>query len=306
MTTWYAISEIMNKRFSSISIIYNPHSTGDSKSMAKKLSTNLQKELDGVTIKLVATKYAGHARELAKQIAAREKTPLIISSSGDGGYNEVVNGVMEANNVEAVCAVLPAGNANDHSRTVQENRPLLKGILKGKVTKLDLLKVILTFPEGNKKTMYAHSYAGLGLTPVIAVELNKNDLNALNEILITLKTFFKYRPFKIHHDDKVIEIDSLLFANINQMAKILTLASPTRLDDGKFEVIVLPAGRKLMLVRTLVKALTSSLDTAKRYKTYEFTTIKKMPMQLDGEVHKLPAGSKVKVISAHAALKTVV
>jgi hypothetical protein len=37
--------------------------------------------------------------------------------SGDGGYNEVVDGVMQAGDTGTVCAVMAAGNANDHRRT---------------------------------------------------------------------------------------------------------------------------------------------------------------------------------------------
>ena len=41
-----------------------------------------------------ATPAAGHARDLARS-AAGSGEPLIVSVSGDGGYNEVVNGVMD-------------------------------------------------------------------------------------------------------------------------------------------------------------------------------------------------------------------
>ena len=37
------------------------------------------------------TERAGHARDLAKQAAGTGR-PLIVSVSGDGGYNEVVDG----------------------------------------------------------------------------------------------------------------------------------------------------------------------------------------------------------------------
>lgn len=287
--------------YSKIVIIYNPNSTGDSEALAKALQKKLSKELAGVTIELVATKRAGHAQELVRKFAKEEKQPLVVSSSGDGGYNEIVNGVMEAGNSKAVCAVLPAGNANDHSRTMQDH-PLDKQIIKNAVTKIDLIKVTVD----GKNSRYAHSYVGLGLTPVVAVELNRHTLNAFREIWLVLGTFFKYRPFTIRHNGGVIRLDSLLFANINQMAKVLTLATKNRPDDGKFEIISFPAGRKWHVIRRLAKATVSKLETPNRQSEYEFTVIKKMPMQLDGEVLKLQAGSNVKIESAHRALKTIV
>lgn len=286
--------------YSGVHIIYNPKSTGDSQSMARDLKKKLQASLKDAEVKLVATKHAGHAWELAREIASSQKNPLIISSSGDGGYNEVINGVMESGNRNAVCAVLPAGNANDHSRTMHD-QSLHELILNNKATRLDLIKV-----TANDSVRYAHSYVGLGLTPVVATELNRHDLNAFRETWLALSTFFKYRPFKIRHAGKVLRLDSLLFANINQMAKVLTLAPENRPDDGKFEVVIFPAGRKWHLIKRLTQAATANLETAKRQNKYEFTVIKRMPMQLDGEVMALRPGAEVTVESAHKVLRTIV
>lgn len=290
--------------FSSISIIFNPNSTGDSKTMAKELEDELRQKLLDMDCKCVPTQHAGHAIELARTIAQQEKAPLIVSSSGDGGYNEVINGVMKAGNSNAVCAVLPAGNANDHSRTMQD-RPLAKAIAKGTTTKIDLLKVTIETAADMRNVKYAHSYVGLGITPVVAVELNRHSLNALKELFVVMKSFLKYHPFKIKHGGKVFKLDSLLFGNINQMAKVLTLAPQNRPSDGKFEVVSFPSDRKWNLVRRLAKAATSHLENVQTAEKYEFSVIKKMPIQIDGEVTKLPAGSVVTIESAHNALLTV-
>ena len=292
-------------QFSEVSIIYNPNSTGDSKSMALELRKQLRTHLHNTKITALPTKYAGHARELACNLAQTQSQPLIISSSGDGGYNEVVNGIMDAGVTKAVCAVLPAGNANDHSRTMHDH-PLLQEIIKAKVTKLDLIKVTWTSPKNQSIIRYAHSYAGLGLTPVIGAELNRHDLTRFKEILLVLKTFQKLKPFKIIHRDKVIKLDSLLFGNINQMAKVLTLAEDNRPSDGLFEVVTFPSSSKIKLVKRLVKATVSNLNTTRRQRTYIFMTTKKLPMQLDGEIILLPPGCKVTVESVHKALTTII
>ena len=70
----------------------------------------------------------------------RTGRPLLVSVSGDGGYNEVVDGTMQAGNDAAVCAVLPAGNANDHRRATRE-QPLADAIVTGSVTRIDLLRL---------------------------------------------------------------------------------------------------------------------------------------------------------------------
>ncbi len=268
--------------------------------MARALRKELAKEFETTPLKLVPTKHAGHAETLAREIASTRKAPLIISASGDGGYNEVVNGVIKAGNTQAICAVLPAGNANDHSRTMQEE-PLLEIIKKAKPVKLDLLKITV-----GDTVRYAHSYIGLGITPVIAAELNKHTLNAFREMKIVLQRFYKYRPFKIKRGSRTIKLNSLVFGNINQMAKVLTLAKENRPDDGLFEVVTFPAHHKRKFVFHLFKAAVSKLDTTRRESTYSFEVLKKMPIQLDGEVMLLKKGDKVTVTSAHKALKTLV
>jgi diacylglycerol kinase (ATP) len=295
------------REFGSIFVIYNPNSTGDSQGDAKELKAKLAEVLSDITVVCIPTKYAGHAEELAREIAESHPSPLIVSSSGDGGYNEVINGVMGAGEKakSPICAVLSAGNANDHSRTMQD-RPLWQAIAEGSATKIDLLKVIVSADKSADTVRYAHSYAGLGLTPVMAVELNRHTLNAFKEMKLVLKTFFKYRPFKIRHEGKVLTLDSLMFMNINQMAKVLTLAEENKPDDGMFEMVAFPHGRKLLLIQQLLKAATVGLKTVKREKEYTFEVVRDMPMQLDGEVTNIKAGSRVRVISEPEALSTIV
>jgi diacylglycerol kinase (ATP) len=90
-------------------------------------------------VSLSPTEHAGHARDLARDAAATGH-PLIISVSGDGGYNDVVDGVMQAGNEDVVCAVMAAGNANDHRRTTFE-RPLADAVVAGAARRIDLLRL---------------------------------------------------------------------------------------------------------------------------------------------------------------------
>jgi diacylglycerol kinase (ATP) len=292
-------------KYSSVHIIYNPKSTGDSEQKAKELAEKLREAINKISIVCTATQYAKHAEKIAFEIAKNEKHPLIVSASGDGGYNEVINGVMKAGNNGAICAVLPAGNANDHSRAMHDSS-LLEAITQENIIQIDLLKINIRNSKGDGTIRYAHSYAGLGLTPVVAVELNRHTLNALRELVIILRTFLKYRPFKIRLNEGVVRLDSLLFCNINKMAKVLTLAPTNRPDDGKFEIISFPSGHKLQLIYRFTKAMTSRLAHPDRSDHYSFASLKKIPMQIDGEVTYLEANSQVKVEIDQKALKTLV
>lgn len=104
--------------FDRVAVIFNPHSTGTARERAEGLRRELAARAPALPVDLVPTQYAGHAIELSRAAASTGR-PLVVSVSGDGGYNEVVNGVMQSGSTHAVCAVAAAGNANDHRRATK-------------------------------------------------------------------------------------------------------------------------------------------------------------------------------------------
>jgi diacylglycerol kinase (ATP) len=227
-----------------------------------------------------------------------------VSVSGDGGYNEVVDGVMRAGNDQAVCAVRAAGNANDHRRVTRQ-RPLADAIVAGEVRRIDLLR--LTVGTGpTAQVRYAHSYIGVGLTPVVAVDLEKGGKGSWKEIVSVVRAFSRFRPFPIKLEDgRRRNIDSLVFANISEMAKYATLSDDGRPDDGRFEVITQRRTGKLRVLGTVVRALTRGLGPQPSATHYAFTTLAPMPLQLDGELLELDADTLVAVDIAPRALATI-
>lgn len=284
-------------------VIFNPNSTGDAPALAEELRADLVERLPDLPVHLQPTQYAGHARELAGE-AARTGRPLVVSVSGDGGYNEVVDGVVKAGNPDAVCAVKAAGNANDHRRATRE-RPLVDAIVAGEVRRIDLLR--LTIGRGaDARVQYAHSYIGMGLTPVVAIDLEKGGKGSFREILSVIRTFAAFRPFTIRLEDgRKRSFDSLLFANIAEMAKYAVLSETGRPDDGRFEVITLPHTAKWRVLATAVRAAVRGLGPQPTAQHYAFTTVKPIPLQVDGELLALEPGTPVRVDIAPGALATV-
>jgi diacylglycerol kinase (ATP) len=289
--------------FDHIFLIFNPNSTGPAAELAEQLRTELAEKLPDVPVSLSPTQHAGHARELARDAAGTGR-PLLVSVSGDGGYNEVVNGAMDAGNAEAVCAVLGAGNANDHRRSTRE-RPLADAIVAGEITRIDLLRLTVG-EEPATEVRYAHSYIGMGLTPVVAVDLEKGGKGSFREIIAVVRTFSKFRPFAIRTaDGRTRRFDSLLFANIAEMAKYATLSEDGRPDDGKFEVVTLPHTAKWRVLAVAIKAAVRGLGPQPTAEHFVFTTLKPAPLQLDGELVTLDANTAVRVDIAPGALATV-
>jgi diacylglycerol kinase family enzyme len=288
--------------FDRVVLIFNPNKAG----MAARigvLQRDLSSALPDLPIDLLPTEFAGHARELARS-AAVNGVPLIVSVSGDGGYHEVVNGVMDVPGSKAVCTVLPAGNANDHHRSMPL-KPLTEAIGEGLVRRIDLLRI--TFRGATRaQVQYAHSYVGFGLTPLMAIGIEKGGKGKVLELLSVARTLSGLRPFElVRADGATAKFDSLILANISRMAKYGTVSESNHPDDGRFEVVTLPhAGRWKMALMTL-RAVTLGLGHQPSVSSYAFTTRNAVPCQIDGEVVHVQAGTHVLVESAKGALATI-
>ena len=291
--------------YTSITIIYNPISTGPGKRLAENLATRLKQTTYRAMPKIIATTHAGHAEELAYELAVASRRPLIIASSGDGGYHEVVNGVMaaRAKGSEAVTGLLPAGNANDHHRNLH-NQPIVQMIEGGEHHLVDLLHLKVTSAAGSWQR-YAHSYAGVGLTPQVGHELNQVQLNPLNEKWIALRSFWRLKPVRLIVGGQIDNYDSLIVSNVPQMSKVLGLSKDAKLNDGKFEITRVPHKSKLELLGHLFKAATAGLEGSEHADQFAFQAVEPMMIQLDGEVKSLAANSRVEISLQPRALECV-
>ncbi len=288
----------MPDTFDAIIVIYNPISTNNAIAKAEAFRDNAKAK--GITVEMYPTNHAGHAAEMATEIVAQYNHPLIVSVSGDGGYNELINGVMLAKkdtNKTPVVAIIGAGNANDHKRTTRD-APLTELILAHDVKPLDLLHI-----KTKAIDRFAHSYIGLGITPEVAVELNQHKLNRFLEALIVVRSFARFKPFTIVHDGEEHLYSSLLFANIPAMAKIVKLdTEQNELNDGKFEIISFDYHGKLHLLWELLRSVIFGNAKSPQAQTYTFTTTNVTPVQLDGEIETLHENTQVTVTAVKDAI----
>lgn len=276
-----------------VAVIYNPNSTGSSKQLATAFSKRLKKRLPKQRVELRATEHAGHGEEIAYQIAKKYKNPLVISSSGDGGYHDVINGLIKAQKEGArpIAGLLPAGNANDHHRNVTRG-DLVESIATREPEKIDLLTLKGT-SSGKKFRRYGHSYIGFGLTPHVGQELNKTKLTIFTQAWAVIKALLELRSVELVVNGKPKHYDSIIASNVDTMSKVLKISGPSRLTDGKFEVTIFTTRHKLRLITLLIH--TSIVGAKEDFKTRRFSlkTVKKTLVQIDGEVFTLDANSLV-------------
>ena len=170
------------------------------------------------------------------------------------------------------------------------------------MSKLDLLRMSV---DDGREPRYAHSYIGLGITPTVALELEKGGKGSIKEVISTIRTFSRFRPFQIETDSGTETFDSVIFANIREMAKFAVLSEEGRPDDGRFEVVVLRHTAKWRVLATAVRAAIRGLGPQPTAREYRFRTVNPMPVQVDGEVSEFERGVGVTVEIVPGALHTV-
>jgi diacylglycerol kinase family enzyme len=293
-------------QYTDVFIIYNPHSTGASESNAKELAKELEDIPAAIKVHVIPTEYSGHGEQLAYELAMTGKKPLIISSSGDGGYHEVVNGALraQAEGADPTCGLLPSGNANDHYHNLHR-QPIAQQILNGGHQYIDILQ-IKGRSDGRPWQRYAHSYIGIGLTPKVAAELNKVKLNRMREIQIVLRSISKLRASRLVVNGEERAYDSLIFSNVGRMSKVLSLSDTAKLTDGKFEVISFRSRGRFHLWRQLFMATTVGLHATRRADYFKFATLRRVRVQLDGELFRLDGLSSVEISLEPRILRCII
>lgn len=287
--------------FHTVIIIYNPNSTGDGKANAERLQKELGEKSDTLTVRVVPTEYAGHALEIASDHASDEGV-VIVSSSGDGGYNEVVNGVLQSGG-DAAMAVLPSGNANDHYNALSSEN-LVNNIVSDESRSIEAIR-LESVVDGERWIRYAHSYVGFGITPKIGKELTIRKLNAFNEKWHALYHLMKFKHVDISQDKTVRRYSSLIFSTIGRMSKIIKLEDSANQHDGKMEVYETEYQTPWQLLRTLLHASLNGISKSDRVMQYRLHTISKTMVQLDGEVFTLDPDADIVLTCEKAAIRTV-
>lgn len=265
--------------------------------MAREFAKTLRDHLPEQKVEVVPTARPQHGEELAYTSGCSHTRSLVVSSGGDGGYNEIVNGALRARQEghDVTTAVLPAGNANDHYRNLRGSQDLAEQIITGVEPRwIDVLKITGKV-EGTNVTRYAHSYIGFGLTPYVGDELNRESLNFFKEIKIVAQALWQLEPVKLRIAGHPRSYDSIIVSNITSMSKYLKVAPGANVSDGEFEVTIFRNRGKMGLIWRLLKMVGGMSHHRRHTGVYELETIMATQVQVDGEILLLDAASQAGV-----------
>lgn len=301
------MSRLAKRPFDCIFLIANPKSSGDGLVKAKELRKKLRESFPKTTVEIKKTQRPGHASDIAATLWKKHPRALFISVSGDGGYHDMVNGLMKAagpTRRRPLCAIHGAGYGNDHQRSIRGDTDLVEALQRGLWRPLDLLKVdILT---GRKQTTrYAHSYVGFGITGDVAGEIDKTRHTWTPQWLEAMRGIVSHEPIPLSVDGKRGRYHSLLILNVSRFGKFLQGADNTKAADGRFEVVSTRAHNRVKLLRMGLQALSGKLGRHPQKSNTRIDLQSNTPTQFDGEPEEFRAGTTLRISSARHAVRTL-
>jgi YegS/Rv2252/BmrU family lipid kinase len=210
----------------------------------------------GLEYTLFRTERPWHASELAEQ-AARQKYDVVVCASGDGVFNEVLNGLMRARKAgfnHTALGIISIGTGNDFAggvgipTTLKESLTVLAA---NKRRKVDIgLVTGGDYPRGR----YFGNGIGIGFDAAVGfAALQLRFLRGLPAYLVgALQTvFFYYKAPRLHIklDDEVIEQNSLMVSVMNgqRMGGGFRMAPNGDPHDGLFDLCIAETAGKLRI-----------------------------------------------------------
>lgn len=237
---------------------------------------------------VLATQYAGHARELLEQYG--DRFAHIVVSGGDGTLNECVNALMKRREDERpTLGYIPTGSTNDFAKSIGISRNVRKATeqsISGKVFAAD----IGTFQE--RYFTYVAAFGAFTEVTYMTPQETKNLLGHQAYLLEAVKKLSGIKPQKarVRYNNTEIEDEFLLgiVSNSNSIAGIRDLAGRNvSLDDGLLEVTLIRNPQNPVYYSDIIFALLSQnpSEYVIRAKTSKISLVTQQPVDwvLDGE-----------------------
>lgn len=280
-----------------IKIIVNPTAGNGN---AEKVLPQVEKILSNMELNydVSLTERPLHAVELARD-AAEKEYDIVAAMGGDGTVNEVLNGLMAANqrgHKNSALAVIGAGRGNDFAfgagipLSLENDCRILKN---GHRSKIDVGRV---FVDGSKEGRYFGNGIGIGFDTVVGFEAAKmKHLSGFPAYLIAaLKTlFFYFKPPHVHIkiDDKEFYQPALMISVMNgqRMGGGFMMAPDGKPDDGLFDYCIVSYGKRLRLLALMLNFMKGNQKGKKEVSTglttrIEITALQgTLPAHADGE-----------------------
>ena len=294
----------MDTQTKTLLLIFNPKA-GRSKPRGPLFDALAVLSEGGYLIRIHRTAAAGDAAETA----AREggDYDLVVASGGDGTLNEVISGLSRLEH-PPLLGYLPQGTTNDFAASLRispEPEKAAASILQGRVQVLDI------GCWNQRSFAYVASFGAFTKSSYSAPQAAKNALGHFAYILEGMKDLNSLRPYRVRltADGEVLDGEYLFGAicNSTSIGGLMKL-DPGRvvLDDGKFELLLIPNPKSAADLQNLVMdLLNQNYDGQglifRHVSQLHLETEEALPWSLDGEY--APSVPVVDITNRQGALR---
>lgn len=240
-----------NKKRKSIYVVINPVSGTKSK---KDVPVRINEIMGDHDVRILETKYEGHATEYAKD-AVSNNVDYVIAVGGDGTVNEVAKGLIDT---DVVLGIIPSGSGNGLARDlyIPMNHSKAVNILQdGKVAKID-------YGMANGEVFFCTCGVGFD-AKVSEMALAKEKRGVLMYAKNILEIFHDFTPekYKISCDEGNFEGEAFVVtcANASQYGNNAYIAPHADIQDGKMNISILKPISALDVPQTAIQMFSKNL-----------------------------------------------
>ena len=285
-------------------LIFNPKA-GRSKPRGPLFDALAQLSEGGYLVRIHRTTAPGDAAETAAREGGRYD--LVVASGGDGTLNEVISGLSRLEH-PPLLGYLPQGTTNDFAASLHlppDPEQAAAAILRGRVQVLDI-------GQWNQRYfVYVASFGAFTKTSYSAPQAAKNALGHFAYILEGMKDLNSLRPYRVRLTADGEQLDGeYLFGAVCNSTSIggLMKLDPGRvvLDDGKFELLLIPNPKSAADLQNLVMDLLNQNYEGqglifRHVSQLHLETKEDLPWSLDGEY--APSVPVVDIVNHQGALR---
>lgn len=283
-----------------VKIIYNPNSGRQIvQKNVPKLSQILRE--NGYFVDIFKTEKRLDATNAASK-ACKDNYDIIVSIGGDGTVNEIINGIM-INDYKPKLAIYPAGTVNDFATYLKVPRSIeafSKLIIKENTIKTDV---------GVAGERYFLNVAAAGLLSDVAYKVSAESKTVLGKFAYYLKGISElpkqiFKPVKMNIKIGKYEIRKevlfFILANSASVGGFSYIAPKAKINDGKFDLLVVEKSQFIEVARIFFKTLIGSHTKDSNLQYIQVDELKiecdeNIYVDLDGEqFEKLPMEFKIK------------
>lgn len=209
------------------------------------------------------TTHPGHAVELARSLVESGVEGILVVG-GDGTNNEVVDGIMKASpDPEAVTlGQIPLGTGGDFRRSLLHSRTsteAVRSLPDAPTAGCDVGRIQFLDHDGQPAVRHFLNVASFGIGGVVDRIVNDTPKwlgGKLSFYLGTLRALVQYQPTRcgLRIDDEYVgefEVTGVFVANGRYNGGGMQIAPDALVDDGLFDVVVLPRYSLLRSVRSM-------------------------------------------------------